>query len=207
VVGASWGGLAALSTLVGSLPESFDMPMVIVQHRRRDAGSLLAELLQDRSSLGVSEIEHGEPIEPGHVYVAPPDYHLLVEESQFSLSTEGAVRFSRPSIDVTFNSAADSHGPCVTGIVLTGANEDGAIGLRHIVDRGGTAIVQDPRTAEVRTMPDAAIRLVPSAAVLPVDAMAAHLLAHRTQGDRERAARARDRWTGRGDADLFGSAS
>jgi two-component system, chemotaxis family, protein-glutamate methylesterase/glutaminase len=100
------------------------------------------------------------------VYVAPPDYHLFVEETYFSLSTDDAVRFSRPSIDVTFISAADIYGARVVGVVLTGANDDGARGLRRITDRGGLAIVQDPATAEVATMPEAALASVPEARVL-----------------------------------------
>ena len=168
VIGASWGGLTALSTIVGGLPASFDIPVVIVQHRSKDSENLLAVLLQDETSLPVSEVEDKEPMLPGHIYVAPADYHLLVEGGHFSLSTESAVRYSRPSIDVTFISAADTHAARTIGVVLTGANEDGARGLARVCQRGGMCIVQDPATAEVRTMPDAALKATPSAWVLPL---------------------------------------
>jgi two-component system chemotaxis response regulator CheB len=168
VIGASWGGLQALSVLLDGVPAAFDVPMVIVQHRGKDAESLLPVLLQDHTRLVVSEVDDKQPIERGHVYIAPPDYHLLVEGKEFSLTTDAPVRFSRPSIDVTFVSAADACGPLAIGVVLTGANEDGANGLRRIVDMGGHAIVQDPATAEVKTMPAAALRVVPSAESLPL---------------------------------------
>jgi two-component system chemotaxis response regulator CheB len=177
LVGASWGGLNALSTLVGGLPPGFAVPLVLVQHRSRDAHSLLAELLQDHTALRVLEVEDKQPIASGHVYLAPPDYHLLVEDGHFALTVDEPVRFSRPSIDVTFSSAADSCGDRAVGVVLTGANEDGAAGLRRIAERGGRAVVQDPATAEVRTMPAAALRAVPAAAVLALDRIAAHLVA------------------------------
>jgi two-component system chemotaxis response regulator CheB len=175
VVGASWGGLHALSVLVAGLPPSFVTPLVLVQHRSKDAHSLLGELLQDHTPLTVLEVEDKQPIAPGHVYLAPADYHLLIEGSHFSLTVDEAVRFSRPSIDVTFSSAADACGARAVGLVLTGANEDGAAGLRRIVDRGGAALVQDPATAEVRTMPQAALRAVPEAEVVSLDRIAGRL--------------------------------
>jgi two-component system chemotaxis response regulator CheB len=168
VVGTSWGGLAALRTLVGGLPKDFMMAVTLVQHRHKDSDQLLRVLLQERSALEVCEVEDKMPIEHGRVYVAPPDYHTLVERGYFSLSTEAPVRYSRPSIDVTFTSAADSYAHRTVGIVLTGANADGAEGLRKISDRGGMAIVQDPATAESKVMPDAARRSVPRAKVLPL---------------------------------------
>jgi two-component system chemotaxis response regulator CheB len=170
VVGTSWGGLTALHALIAGLPEGFALPLVIVQHRHKQSDSVLATLLQDRSpqSLAVFEVEDKMPIAPGSAYVAPADYHLLVEQGYFSLSTEAPVRFSRPSIDVTFVSAADSYGERAVGIVLTGANTDGSRGLERIFDRGGLAFVQDPRTAESATMPEAAIRCVPEARVLTI---------------------------------------
>jgi two-component system chemotaxis response regulator CheB len=158
VVGASWGGLHALTTIMRALPPTFAAPLLVVQHRSRDAASLLAELLQDVTPLRVCEVEDKEPLEAAHVYVAPPDYHVLLDEGHFALSTEAAVRYSRPSIDVALASAADTYGARAIGVVLTGANEDGARGLRRIVDRGGWAVVQSPATAEVRTMPEAALR-------------------------------------------------
>lgn len=168
VVGTSWGGLAALRTLVAGLPESFSMAVVIVQHRHKDSDHLLRTLLQERSPLTVCEVEDKLPLAHGRIYVAPPDYHTLVEPGHFSLSTEAPVRYSRPSIDVTFSSAADSYGHRTVGIVLTGANADGASGLRQISDRGGMAVVQDPKTAESKLMPEAAVRAVPRARVMPL---------------------------------------
>ena len=177
VVGASWGGLHALSVLVGGLPRAFVAPVVIVQHRSRDAHSFLGELLQDHTPLPVCEVEDKQPIAPGQIYLAPADYHLLVEDGHFALTVDEPVRFSRPSIDVTFSSAADSFGARVVGVALTGANDDGAAGLRRIVDRGGRALVQDPAGAEVRTMPAAALRAVPSAEVVGLEELPERLVA------------------------------
>jgi two-component system chemotaxis response regulator CheB len=173
-VGVSAGGLLALRTLVSGLPADFDIPVAVVQHRSRDS-ELLCELLQECSHLEVAEASDKESIVPGRVYVAPPDYHLIVEPGYFALSTDEPVRFSRPSIDVMFASAADAYALDAIGVVLTGANADGARGLRKIVDRGGHAIVQDPATAEVRVMPQAAIRAVPEACVLPMPEIPAYL--------------------------------
>ena len=166
VVGTSWGGLAALRTLVAGLPASFKMAVTLVQHRHKESDHLLRTLLQEKTSLEVCEVEDKMPLEHGRIYVAPPDYHTLVEPGHFSLSTEAPVRFSRPSIDVTFLSAADSYGHRTVGIVLTGANADGSEGLRRISDRGGMAIVQDPATAESALMPTAAAKAVPRARVM-----------------------------------------
>ena len=172
VVGASWGGLAALRALAGGLPRDFGLPVVVVQHRHKDSDRLMTSLLQDHTSLSVCEIEDKQPILPASVFVAPPDYHLLVERGHFSLTTDAPVRFSRPSIDVAFTSVADAFGPRAVGVVLTGANADGAEGLARIAERGGLAIVQSPATAESPTMPRAALESVPSARVLPIRAIA-----------------------------------
>jgi two-component system, chemotaxis family, protein-glutamate methylesterase/glutaminase len=169
VVGTSWGGLAALRTLVGGLPDSFQMAVTLVQHRHKDSDHVLRALLQERSSLRVFEVEDKMPLEHGHIYVAPPNYHTLIEPGYFALSTDAPVRFSRPSIDVTFSSAADSYAHRTVGIVLTGANADGSEGLRRISDRGGLAIVQDPDTAESPTMPAAAQKAVPRARVMSLE--------------------------------------
>jgi two-component system chemotaxis response regulator CheB len=182
VIGASWGGLHALGTIVAELPAGFAVPVVVVQHRSRHAEGLLAELLQGMTPLQVCEAEDKEPMRPGHVYVAPADYHLLVDGALLSLSVDAAVRWSRPSIDVTLSSAADACGACAVGVVLTGANDDGARGLRHVLDRGGYGIVQDPNTAEVRTMPEAAIRALAGAPparweIAPLAQVAARIVA------------------------------
>ena len=175
VVGASWGGLQALTTLVSGFPASFPFPVVVVQHRSRDSTSVLAELLQDVSKLQICEVEDKAPIVDGHVHIAPPDYHLLVDRGSFSLSTEAPLRYSRPSIDITFESVANAYNAEAVGVVLTGANQDGSAGLQTIVARGGTAIVQDPETAESPTMPRAALAAVPTATVLPIEELAPFL--------------------------------
>lgn len=176
VIGTSWGGLSALSAVVAGLPATFALPIVVVQHRSPDAPGLLAELLQARTGLNVVEAEDKRSISPGHVYIAPPNYHLLIERGFFSLTTDAPVRYSRPSIDVTFVSAADEYGRATIGVVLTGANTDGALGLRRIADRGGYTLVQDPATAESPIMPQAALHAVPTARPVPLDQLARHLI-------------------------------
>lgn len=169
VIGTSWGGLQAMRHVLGTLPAGFDVPVVLIQHRHRDSDALLAMLLQEQTSLKVLEAEDKTELQPGHVYVAPADYHLLIEKGHLTLSTEEPVHFSRPSIDVTMESAADAYGSSIVGVVMTGANDDGSRGLKRIVDRGGHAVVQDPKTADSRVMPAAAIRAVPAADVVPLD--------------------------------------
>lgn len=175
VVGTSWGGLSALRTLIGGLPPDLQVPVVVVQHRHRQSDNLLSTLLQEQTSLNVCEVEDKAPVTAGNVYVAPADYHLLVDGGAFSLTLDAPVRYSRPSIDVTFQSAADSFGARAVGVVLTGANADGASGLRRVADRGGLAVVQDPAGAESPTMPAAALQAVPQARVLPLDRIAPFL--------------------------------
>jgi len=175
VVGTSWGGLNALRELVGKLPANFRVPTVLVQHRHRQSDHLLSTFLQERTQLTVAEVEDKMPIEPGMLFVAPADYHLLIDRGVFALSTDPPVRYSRPSIDVTFYSAADAYGAATIGVVLTGANSDGSRGLRRIFDRDGLALVQDPTTAESPTMPSAAIRCVPAARVETIPQIAATL--------------------------------
>lgn len=175
VIGASWGALKAFRKILSGLPSTFQLPLILVPHRGRDSEHLLADLLDDCSDMPVSEVEDKDTIEPGHVYLAPANYHLLVEDGHFSLSTDEVVRFSRPSIDVTFESVADEYGPRSVGVMLTGANEDGSRGLRRIADRGGLAIVQDPATAESSLMPASALKAVPEALMLTLDGISDHL--------------------------------
>lgn len=182
VVGTSWGGLAALSRVIAALPGNLPIPVAVVQHRSRHADTLLASLLQDVTDLRVVDVEDKEPLEQGRVYIAPANYHMLVEKGHLSLTTDPMERFSRPSIDVTFVSAADAYPGATLGVVLTGANDDGARGLRHIVNRGGRAIVQDPATAESKSMPEAARLAVPEAEVLPLDEIAAHIVSITQRG-------------------------
>jgi two-component system chemotaxis response regulator CheB len=173
VVGASAGGLHALRTLVSGLPADFELPVIVVQHRAKES-ELLCELLQECSTVPVQEVVDKMDIGRG-VFVGPPDYHLLVDDGYFSLTTDEPVRYSRPSIDVMFDSAVDTYGMDVIGVVLTGANADGARGLRRVADAGGHAVVQDPDTAEVRVMPRFAIKAVPEACVLPLEEIGPHL--------------------------------
>jgi two-component system chemotaxis response regulator CheB len=199
VIGASWGGLHAVSTILAGLPRAFDTPVVVVQHRAKESDGLLAGLLQSVTTLQVCDVEDKEPIRSGHVYLAPPDYHLLVDDDYFSLSMDAAVRYSRPSIDVAMASAADSRASAAIGVLLTGANDDGARGLRHIVEKGGRALVQDPATAEVRTMPDAGIRALAGAprdrwSVAPLAGVAARIAELATT---PASARARAQWEAR----------
>jgi two-component system chemotaxis response regulator CheB len=169
VVGTSWGGLAAIGRLLELLPEDLSAPIVVAQHRSPEATpGGLASVLDSRSARPVREAVDKDPLQPDTVYLAPPDYHLLVEPGRLALSTDDHVNHSRPSIDVLFESAADAYGPGVVGIVLTGANDDGAEGLARIRERGGLAVVQDPETAERREMPDAAIAAT-DATVLPLE--------------------------------------
>jgi two-component system, chemotaxis family, protein-glutamate methylesterase/glutaminase len=174
-VGASWGGLKALRAIAHGFPAHFPVPVTFVQHRAKDSHEL-RELLQDCTSLVVCEVEDKQPIMGGYVYVAPPDYHLLVDGDEFSLTVDAPVRFSRPSIDVFFESVAERFTTAAAGVILTGANEDGSIGLRRIAGMGGHAIVQDPRTAESPIMPRAALRTVPDARTLPLERITPHLV-------------------------------
>jgi two-component system, chemotaxis family, protein-glutamate methylesterase/glutaminase len=171
-VGASWGGLDAVGRLLASLPVQIDLPVVVAQHRHSSStpGSL-PDLLRMRIRRPVLDAEDKMEIERGKVYIAPADYHLLVEHGSFALSVDERVQFARPSIDVLFESAAYAYGPGVIGIILTGANEDGAAGLATVKRRGGVALVQDPSGAERRTMPDAAIAATTADAVLPLEEM------------------------------------
>ena len=152
-VGASLGGLQAVRTLLESLPRDFQPPIVLAQHRRADADSRLTDIMSGFCPLPVIEPEDKESLRPGHVYVAPANYHVLIARETLWLTVDAPVWFARPSIDVLFESAAESFGPAAVGIVLTGANEDGAAGARAIKRAGGTVLVQDPATAESRSPP------------------------------------------------------
>jgi two-component system, chemotaxis family, protein-glutamate methylesterase/glutaminase len=174
LIGVSAGGLDAVCLLLGKLPADFRLAMVVIQHRSKDSDAL-CEVLQECTALTVHEVTDKMDIEPGKVYLAPPDYHLIVDEGSFSLSLDAPELYSRPSIDVAFESAADTYGARAVGVVLTGANRDGSRGLRRIVDRGGYAIVQDPATAEVAVMPREALKAVPQAEVLTIPEIAAQL--------------------------------
>jgi two-component system, chemotaxis family, protein-glutamate methylesterase/glutaminase len=165
----------AVCKIIRVLPAEFEIPIAIVQHRAKES-HLLAALLQDCTQLRVLEVDDKQPVEPHSVYVAPPDYHLLIDQGTFALSTDDLVLYSRPSIDVFFDSAADAYGAGLIGVVLTGANTDGSKGLRKIVARGGQAVVQDPATAEVDVMPASAKEMVPRARVATLEGIAEHLI-------------------------------
>jgi two-component system chemotaxis response regulator CheB len=188
VVGSSWGGLQALGRLLADLPHDFEPAVVIAQHRHPDSHpGTLQHLLQQQTERPVLEAEDKLAIEPRHVYVAPPDYHLLVERGSFALSVDDRVRHARPSIDVLFESAAYAYGDRVVGIILTGANDDGAQGLARIKELGGVAVVQDPVAAAKREMPDAAIASTAADAILPLEEIGAyvHGLCTRPESARE----------------------
>ena len=177
VIGGSAGSVAALGALLPGLPADFP-PVMVVVHVLPSSTYPLANVFAPNCAVRVVEAEPGAPIERGNVYFAPADYHLLVEPSRcLSLSIEPPVHFSRPAIDVLFESAAEAYGPDLLGVVLTGASPDGARGLRAVVDRGGSAIVQDPATAEVSIMPAAALAAVPEASVAELGAVLSELCA------------------------------
>lgn len=160
VIGGSAGSLKVIMRLVSELRPDLPFPVIVVLHRRNDAQSLLEEILNDRTRLNVKEAEDKESLQPGYIYLAPPDYHLLVEKDHsLSLDASEKVLWSRPSIDVTFESAGEAYGPGALGILLSGANNDGSAGLRHIRSMGGKTIVQDPLNAEIPVMPRAALEL------------------------------------------------
>ena len=166
VIGASWGGMRALERVLSVLPADFPVPIAIAQHRDADAeDDLLPMLLARHTELQVCDAEDKDRLEPGRVLLAPPGYHMLIEDGSVALSVDAPVQFARPSIDVLFESAAAEHGERTLGIVLTGANADGAAGLAAIKRRGGYTIVQDPASAERREMPEAALAVGPNAIV------------------------------------------
>ncbi len=169
VIGASAGGLAALSMLVDGLPGTLRQALLVVQHVPAGRPTQLAEIFQRRTALRVKEVDDKETVRAGTLYFAAPGYHLLVEtDLSLSLSQDEAIHFSRPSIDVLFESAADAWGERLAGVLLTGANEDGAAGLEAIKQAGGISIVQDPEEAEVPTMPLAALQRFAPDYILPL---------------------------------------
>ena len=158
VIGASAGGVQALGTLMAALPADLRPPCFVVLHLPRERPSLLPEIFSPHCRRPIEEAQDKEPVQPGTVYIAPPDYHLLIDRGPaLALSTDDLVHFSRPSIDVLFESAADVYGKGLLGIILTGWNEDGADGLEAVHRAGGLTIVQHPDTAEAPVMPQSAL--------------------------------------------------
>lgn len=176
VIGASAGAIQALSRILPALPADYPIPVLVVVHVPPD-GSDIALLFEGRCAVTVREPDDKEPILPGCVYFAPSDYHLLVAEDRtVSLSVDEPVLYSRPSIDVLFESAAEVFGPALVGVILTGANEDGAHGLRAIAEAGGHALVESPGEAFAPAMPAAAIAACSEARSMSLDAITAHLV-------------------------------
>ncbi|MES2942137.1 MAG: chemotaxis protein CheB [Pseudomonadota bacterium] len=170
VIGASAGGVEALLKLLSLLPRHFQLPIIAVLHLPERRESQLADLFRQRLRIAVSEAADKQDIKAATLYFAGPDYHLSIEKNHsFSLSCEAPVNFSRPSIDLLMESAADAYGPRLAGILLTGANHDGAAGLANIGQQGGLTVVQDPQEAQVSTMPEAAILKRPPDLILKLD--------------------------------------
>lgn len=176
LIGASAGAVQALLAILPALPATFSLPILVVVHIPPDRDNMLVPLLQSKCRITVKEAEDKEPIEGGVIYFAPSDYHLLVEtDRSLALSTDEPVNFSRPSIDVLFESAADAFAAGLVGVILTGANHDGAEGLRTVQAAGGVAIIQDRAEAYATAMPDAALQACPSAHVMTIDAITTYL--------------------------------
>lgn len=169
VIGASAGGIRALLNLLGTLPASFPVPIIIVVHMPGTRESRLVNVFQYHMAIKVTTAEDKDRILPGHVYFAGPGYHLSIERDRsFSISCEEPVHYSRPSIDILMLSAADTYGDSLVGILLTGANQDGAEGMARIHEVGGLTVIQDPREAEIATMPQSALNLFTPDFILPL---------------------------------------
>jgi two-component system chemotaxis response regulator CheB len=175
-LGASLGGLQAVQTLLRGIPAQFGCTMVLTQHRRADPDSMLVELLAKHCALPVVEPEDKTPLEPNTLYVAPGDYHMLVEEGHVALSVDAPVCYARPSIDVLFESVADAYGPAAVAVMLTNSNEDGATGAQAIKRAGGVVLVQDPQSAESPVGPLSVLARTQVDAVLEIDALAIELV-------------------------------
>jgi two-component system chemotaxis response regulator CheB len=178
-IGCSLGGMHALHTLLSQLPKDFCVPIVVAQHRHKKSDEELPAYFRRSTQFNVVDAEDKQWIKPSHVYLAPADYHLLIERmderGELHLSVDEAVRHARPSIDVLFESAADAYGAQLIGVVLTGSNEDGARGAKRIKESGGMVVVQDPLTAEAPEMPRAVAAAVKVDQVLPLEGIASFL--------------------------------
>lgn len=173
-IAASAGGIGALSRVLGGLPERFPVPVVVVQHLDRRRESIIADVLGRQAQMPVSLAEDRQRAQPGRIYVAPPNYHLLVEAGGIlTLTSSELVHFVRPSADLLFESVAASYGPRAIACVLTGSGSDGAMGASAIKSRGGTVIVEDPELAEFKGMPQAAVSSGAVDFILPLDEIAA----------------------------------
>jgi two-component system chemotaxis response regulator CheB len=170
VIGGSAGSLVAIFKVLADLRNDFSAPILFVVHRIHSADTGLEELLATKTTLAVSEVEEKDVIEKGHLYICPPDYHVLIEpDESFSLDVSEKINFSRPSIDVVFRSAADVFGSRLIAILLSGANTDGAAGMLQVQEKGGITIVQEPPDAQVSYMPEQALRMLTPHHIVPAD--------------------------------------
>jgi len=177
VIGASAGGLEALVKILMPLPKDFSLPIIIVQHISPDSDNYMTQYLNSVCDINIKEADEKEKIKAGNVYIAPPNYHLLIEENfTLSLSNQEKVNFSRPSIDVLFETAAYAYGSTLIGVILTGANNDGSKGMKLIHNFNGLTIAQDPKTAYVDNMPLAAIKATKIDYILPLEKIAELLI-------------------------------
>jgi two-component system chemotaxis response regulator CheB len=178
IIGGSWGGIEAVSAILSKLPADFPLPIVIVLHQHRKSGGHISEIFGRKCPLKVKEVEEKEDLEAGNVYIAPANYHLLIEKDRsLSFSIAEQVHYSRPSIDVSFISAAEAYRDGLIGVLLTGANQDGAEGVVHIKQFGGLAIIEDPNSAKVSIMPQSALNRTQVDQVLNLSDIADFLLA------------------------------
>ncbi len=176
IIGGSAGSLEVLLTILPLLREDLAFPVIVVLHRKAGKDQLLTDLLKTKTHLLVKELEEKETIEPATIYIAPPNYHVLIEKDHsFSLDASEKVNFSRPSIDVTFESAADVYGKNLVCLLLSGSNNDGSFGLQKVKEQGGRAIIQDPDTADVPFMPQNAADTVAIDQILTIDEMAGYI--------------------------------
>jgi two-component system, chemotaxis family, protein-glutamate methylesterase/glutaminase len=158
VIGGSSGSIDVLLKLLPNLKAPLSLAIILVLHRKNSGESTMTELFTSKTTIPVKEVEDKDPVEPGTIYIAPADYHLLIEQNrEFSLDSSEKINFSRPSLDVTFESAADVYGPSLVGVILSGANADGTNGLKAVKRAGGLIIAQKPETAQVSYMPEQAI--------------------------------------------------
>lgn len=177
VIGTSAGGMEALAQIIPKLPGDFPVPIIIVQHVSPHSENYIAIYLNKLSKLNVKEADEKEVVKAGTVYLAPPNYHLLIElDKTLSLATSERVSYARPSIDILFDTAAEAYGRWLIGVLLTGANHDGAKGLLKIHNFGGVTIVQNPATAEVNMMPQSALDLFRPTKILDLDKIAEYLV-------------------------------
>ena len=170
VIGVSSGGMNAMKIIFSQLPKEFNIPIIIVQHIGSNSENMWIKLLNDKSNIELKEADEKEKIEKGKVYVAPANYHLLIERNKtFTLTIDERVNYARPSIDVLFETAAEAYKNKLIGVVLTGSNNDGTLGLKRIKECGGLTIVQDPDTAESYFMPASAIASIKPDHILPLE--------------------------------------